>query len=73
MTEEVWNTFDALFKAMHRQGRRVEELEARVVELERRLKEGGAPPAQSHLSLVNPEEEVQADAAAEPQPVAARA
>ncbi len=38
-TEFIWETFDSLFKTVHRQGRRVEELEARVVELERRLQE----------------------------------
>lgn len=37
MDEHVAEAFDNLFKALHRQGRRVEELEARVVELERRL------------------------------------
>jgi len=39
--EVIWETFDGLFKTLHRQGRRVEELEARVVELERRLQERG--------------------------------
>ena len=38
----IWETFDGLFKTLHRQGRRVEELEARVVELERRLQERAA-------------------------------
>jgi BMFP domain-containing protein YqiC len=37
--EYIWETFDSLFKTVHRQGRRVEELEARVVDLERRLTE----------------------------------
>ncbi|MCA1849814.1 MAG: hypothetical protein LC672_01860 [Acidobacteria bacterium] len=36
---EIWETFDSLFKTVHRQGRRVAELEARVAELERRLSE----------------------------------
>ena len=36
---EIWETFDSLFKTVHRQTRRVEELEARVVELESRLSE----------------------------------
>ncbi len=40
---EIWETFDSLFKTVHRQGRRVQELEARVVELERRLGERAAP------------------------------
>lgn len=42
ISDSVWETFEGLFKVMHRQGRRVEELEARVVELERRL-QGRAP------------------------------
>ncbi len=43
--EVIWETFDGVFKTLHRQGRRIEELEARVVELERRLQEraGFAP------------------------------
>jgi hypothetical protein len=41
-TEYIWETFDSLFKTVHRQGRRVEELEARVIELERRLQERAA-------------------------------
>ncbi len=36
---EIWETFDSLFKTVHRQGRRVEELEARIIDLERRLVE----------------------------------
>jgi hypothetical protein len=39
MTESMWETFDALFKTIHRQGRRVEELEQRLLELDRRLDE----------------------------------
>jgi hypothetical protein len=38
-TEYIWETFDGLFKTVHCQTRRVEELEARVAELERRLDE----------------------------------
>ena len=41
-TEHIWETFDSLFKTVHRQGRRVEELEARLVDLERRLQERAA-------------------------------
>jgi hypothetical protein len=41
-TEYIWETFDGLWKALHRQGRRVEELESRVVELESRLAERAA-------------------------------
>ena len=46
MSDVIWETFDGLFKTLHRQGRRVEELEARVVELERRLQERAAPALQ---------------------------
>lgn len=42
MSEHIWETFDSLFKTVHRQGRRVEELEARVIDLERRLNERNA-------------------------------
>ncbi|HEX8098304.1 MAG TPA: hypothetical protein VF507_09720 [Pyrinomonadaceae bacterium] len=35
----IWETFDSLFKSLHGQGRRVEQLEARVADLERRLGE----------------------------------
>jgi BMFP domain-containing protein YqiC len=41
-TEYIWETFDSLFKTVHRQGRRVDELEARIVDLERRLAERNA-------------------------------
>ena len=39
MSDFIWETFDSLFKTVHRQGRRVEELEARIADLERRLTE----------------------------------
>ncbi|HKP71806.1 MAG TPA: hypothetical protein VJT82_02645 [Pyrinomonadaceae bacterium] len=39
MSDAIWETFDSLFKTVHRQGRRVEELEARISDLERRLAE----------------------------------
>jgi BMFP domain-containing protein YqiC len=47
-TEYIWETFDGLFKTVHRQGRRVEELEARITDLERRLAEraGAVSPVQ---------------------------
>jgi polyhydroxyalkanoate synthesis regulator phasin len=44
VSEYIWETFDGLFKAMHHQNRRVEELEARVADLERRLSERGTQP-----------------------------
>ncbi len=37
VSEFIWETFDGLFKTMHRQGQRVEELETRVADLERHL------------------------------------
>ncbi len=42
VTDYIWETFDSLFKTVHRQGRRVEELEARIVDLEQRLNERGS-------------------------------
>jgi len=45
MSEYIWETFDSLFKTVHRQGRRVEELEARIAALENRLKEEMEGPA----------------------------
>jgi len=39
MSDHIWETFDGLFETVHRQGRRVEELEARITDLERRLQE----------------------------------
>jgi hypothetical protein len=46
VSDIVWETFDGLFKTLHRQGRRVEELEQRVVELERRLQERASQTTQ---------------------------
>ena len=57
MTEHIWETFDGLFKTVYRQGRRVEELEARLADLERRLDEATAAPAKhqttQQLTAVN--------------------
>ena len=39
VSDYIWETFDSLFKTVGRQGRRVEELEARIADLERRLNE----------------------------------
>jgi BMFP domain-containing protein YqiC len=39
VSDFIWETFDSLFKTVHRQGRRVEELEARIADLEQRLNE----------------------------------
>ena len=38
-SEFIWETFDGLFKTVHRQGRCLEEMEARLADLERRLSE----------------------------------
>jgi BMFP domain-containing protein YqiC len=35
--EAVWETFNLVFEAVHHQGRRIEELEARIAELEKKL------------------------------------
>lgn len=35
--EYIWETFDSLFKTVYRQGRQIEELVARVEELEKKL------------------------------------
>ena len=50
--EVIWETFDSLFKTVHRQGRRVEELEARVIDLERRLSERAAAEQQKTARTV---------------------
>jgi hypothetical protein len=42
MSDHIWETFDGLFKTVYGQGRRVEELEARITDLERRLAERAA-------------------------------
>ena len=60
--EYIWETFDSLFMTIHRQGRRLEEQEARIEELERRLNEGVAAERPTpHLYTVN---EVPAERAA---------
>jgi BMFP domain-containing protein YqiC len=55
-TEYIWETFDSLFKTVYAQGRRVEELEARIADLEQRLtataQQGSRPTAQP-LNSVN--------------------
>ena len=47
VSDIVWETFDGLFKTLHRQGRHVEELERRVSELERCLQERDARSQQA--------------------------
>ena len=51
VSEFIWETFDDLFKTVHRQGRRVEELEARVIDLEKRLNERAIAAAQKPQAL----------------------
>lgn len=51
--EYIWETFDGLFKTVHRQTRRVEELEARLAELERRLDKSQGPQANQQLTDVS--------------------
>jgi BMFP domain-containing protein YqiC len=57
VSDFIWETFDSLFKTVHRQGRRVEELEARIADLEQRLNERAAsqqkPPTQQPIAAVN--------------------
>ena len=45
-SEYIWETFDGLFKTVHRQARRLEEMEARLADLERRLSERAAAVSQ---------------------------
>jgi hypothetical protein len=57
MNDSVWETFEGLFKVAHRQGQRLEELETRVVELERRLTERRTlaavpPPRPIHFGVL---------------------
>lgn len=54
VSEEIWDTFDVLFKTVNRQNRRVEELEKKVVELERKLSEtNGQAKAGKTFTIVN--------------------
>jgi hypothetical protein len=39
VSDFIWETFDSLFKTVYANGRRVEELEARITDLEQRLNE----------------------------------
>jgi len=39
ISDMIWETFNGLFTTAHAQGRRIQELEERVVTLERRLAE----------------------------------
>jgi BMFP domain-containing protein YqiC len=46
VSDFIWETFDGLFKTVYAQGRRVEELEARIADLEQRLNERVTPQQQ---------------------------
>ena len=47
LSEHIWETFEGLFKTVHRQSRRMEELEARICELERMLADRNPKQAKS--------------------------
>jgi BMFP domain-containing protein YqiC len=66
MSEFIWETFDGLFKTVHRQGRRVEELEARIADLEQRLNERVAaqPQKQQNTQAIGAMGEMPAERAA---------
>ncbi|HYE66329.1 MAG TPA: hypothetical protein VD966_12150 [Pyrinomonadaceae bacterium] len=63
MSNHIWETFDSLFKTVHRQGRRVEELEARLADLEQRLNNSTAT-AQKPQPLAHNIDEMPAERAA---------
>jgi BMFP domain-containing protein YqiC len=52
-TEYIWETFDSLFKTVYQQGRRVEELETRIADLEQRLKGQPTPPTPEKSVVVD--------------------
>jgi BMFP domain-containing protein YqiC len=57
VSDFIWETFDSLFKTVHAHGRRVEELEARITDLEQRLNERGAatqkPQSTQPIAAIN--------------------
>lgn len=63
-TEYIWETFDNLFKTVHRQGRRVEELEARIADLEQRLTATASQAARQTPQPLNTVNEMPAERAA---------
>ena len=63
-SEYIWETFDSLFKTVYRQGRRVEELEARIVALESRLQERAERQAAQQPKSLEPLAEMPAERAA---------
>jgi BMFP domain-containing protein YqiC len=52
VTEYIWETFDGLFKTVHRQERRVATLEQRIADLERRLQQQAADTERAAESSV---------------------
>jgi BMFP domain-containing protein YqiC len=63
-TEYIWETFDSLFKTVYAQGRRVEELEARLADLEQRLSATAAQPVRQTSQPLNTVNEMPAERAA---------
>ena len=63
-TDYIWETFDNLFKTVHRQGRRVEELEARIADLEQRLVATATQQARQASKPLNTVNEMPAERAA---------
>lgn len=53
MSEQIWETFDALYKTCHRQGRQIDELEQRIKALELRLSQIPVPPPQIRIAETN--------------------
>lgn len=52
VSEEIWETFDDIFRTVNKQNRRVEELEARVIELEKKMKDRAQTKAK-RLTIVS--------------------
>ncbi|MBD0373800.1 MAG: hypothetical protein ICV60_23505 [Pyrinomonadaceae bacterium] len=63
-TDYIWETFDSLFKTVYAQGRRVEELEARLADLEQRLSAAAAQPVRQASQPLNAVNEMPAERAA---------
>ena len=63
-TDYIWETFDGLFKTVYAQGRRVEELEARIADLEQRLGAAATQQARQASKPLNTVNEMPAERAA---------
>lgn len=57
MSDASWELFDSLFQSLMRQAHRIEELETRCTELERRLREREPEATRSGLKLIEPQPE----------------